>query len=93
MSAKPADRSETPDDLSPEWTEYETRWSVNVADFDGPMGATRFLARRNEIFRAAAAAGVPKDLLTPFEPNKPGFEERLRSAVSGINRSLGWAAE
>lgn len=90
---KPDEYQERPDDLNPEWTEYESRWSVNVADFETPLEAAQFVVRRKAFFRAAQSVGLPKDLLTPFEPNKPGFEERARKALTSLNRAMGWAAE
>lgn len=84
---------DTPDELSPEWTAYESAWAVNVADFGDPVSASQFLLRRKRIFRAAQAAGLTKDLLTPFAPNKPGFEARVEAAFRQVAGAAGMAAE
>jgi hypothetical protein len=84
---------DTPDALSPEWTAYESAWAVNVADFGDPVAASQFLLRRKRIFRAAQAAGVTKEMLTPFAPNKPGFEARVETAFRQIASAAGMAAE
>lgn len=93
MPQKPDDRSEMPDALSPEWTEYESAWAVNVSDFPDLLEAARFVSRRRRIFREAQALGISKEMLTPFEPNLPGFEERVRVAFSRIIDAAGLAAE
>ncbi|SFE22584.1 hypothetical protein [Roseivivax sediminis] len=90
MSQKPDDPSEASDALSPEWTEYESAWAVDVAEFGGPLEASRFLLRRKRIFREAAALGIPKEMLTPFAPNRPGFEQRVHDAFGKL---AGVAAE
>jgi hypothetical protein len=74
----------TPDEMSPEWTEYETRWSVLVSDFASPVEAAQFLSRRKKIFAAAAKFGIPKEMLTPFGPDKPGFEGRVHDAFENL---------
>lgn len=93
MSARPDDKQERPDDLSPEWAEYESRWAVDVAAFGGPVEASRFLIRRKRIFRAAEQAGMTREMLEAFEPSKPGFEARIREAFAAVARSAGLAAE
>ena len=72
------------DDLSPEWTEYESLWSVRVADFSSPLEAAKFLSRRKRILAAALRFGIPKEMLTPFSPEKPGFEDRVKAAFEKI---------
>ena len=84
MPTRPDETSDEPDELSPEWTEYETAWAVASADFDSILEASRFLIRRKSFFRAAQAAGLTKDIFTPFAPNKPGFESRVRNAFEAI---------
>ena len=84
MKPKPEPYFGTPDDLSPEWTEYESRWSVRVSDFSGPLEAAKFLSRRKRIFAEALRSGIPKDMLTPFSPDKPGFEDRVKSAFEKL---------
>ncbi|MGL4412720.1 hypothetical protein [Roseinatronobacter monicus] len=82
--------NDTPDALSPEWAAYESAWAIDVADFGDPLAASQFLIRRKRIFRAAQAAGISKDMLTPFAPNKPGFEARVKEAFLSV---AGVAAE
>ena len=84
---------ESPDDLSPEWTEYENRWAVRVADFEDLDAATRFLRRRKEIFREAQALGIDREMLTPFAPDTPGFEARVKAAFERLASVAGFAAE
>lgn len=76
--------NDTPDTLSPEWAAYESNWAVDVADFGDPLAASQFLIRRKRIFRAAQAAGISKDMLTPFAPDKPGFEARVKQAFLSV---------
>lgn len=84
------DPDDTPDALSPEWAAYESAWAVDVADFGDPVAAAQFLTRRRRIFRAAASAGIDTGLLSPFAPDKPGFEARVRKAFLSV---AGVAAE
>lgn len=82
--------NDTPDMLSPEWAAYESAWAIDVADFGDPLAASQFLLRRKRIFRAAEAAGISKDMLTPFAPDKPGFDTRVKRAFLSV---AGVAAE
>ena len=84
MATKPQSEFGRPDDLSPEWTEYETLWSVLVSDFDSPLEAAKFLARRRKIFATAATSGITKEMLAHFSPNKPGFESRVKVAFEDL---------
>ena len=93
MQPKPDDPSEIPDDLSPEWTAYDSAWAVNVSDFGGPVEATRFLLARKQLFKEAQANGIPKEMLTPFEPNKPGFADRVAKSFAAIATAAKHAAE
>ncbi len=93
MSKKAKQPSDAPDALSPEWAAYESAWAVRVADFDTPLDASQFLIRRKRIFRAAEAAGMTKDMLDPFAPNKPGFEARVEAAFRQVAGAAGLAAE
>lgn len=86
-------QSDTPDALSPEWTEYESAWAVDVADFGNPVDAAQFLLRRKRIFKAAEAAGMSKELLSTFSPNKPGFEARIEAAFRKVAGAAEMAAE
>ena len=84
MSPKREKDFGTPDDLSPEWTVYESSWSVRVADFPSPLEAAKFLSRRKTFFAAAARSGVPKEMFSSFAPNRPGFEDRVRTAFESL---------
>lgn len=83
----------TPDHLSPEWTGENTACAVKVADFGDPVAASQFLLRRERIFRAAEAAGMQREMLTPFQPNKPGFGARVEAAFRQVAGAAGMAAE
>ena len=93
MQSKANHPSEQPDDLNPEWTEYETRWAVKAADFEDPVAASRFLIRRKQIFFEAQRLGIPKDMLTAFKPNKPGFESRVEAAFTRLAAAARLPAE
>lgn len=83
-----------PDDENPEWTEETFRWSVKVVDFGGDITKVHeFLIRRSQILRAAEALGIPRDVFLPFEPAKPGFEERLAASFGPFPKAAGLAAE
>ena len=83
----------TPDEESPEWTEEQFLWSVSAGDFGGDIQAvTDFLTSRETILRAAEAIGIPRETFLPFEPNKPGFEERAKVLMK-LPKAVGWAAE
>jgi hypothetical protein len=83
-----------PDDENPEWTEETFRWSVKAADFGGNIRKVHdFLIRRTEILRAADALGIPREVFLPFEPTKPGFEERLSASFGLFPKAAGLAAE
>lgn len=93
MSPKQDTNLGTPDALNPEWDAYASAWAVNAADFGSPIDAAAFLMRRKRIFLEAQALGLDKELLTPFEPNRPGFETRVRIAFEKIASVAGLAAE
>jgi len=93
MPRKEPHPNETPDTLSPEWAAYESAWAVDVADFGDPVTASKFLLRRKHIFRAAEAAGMSKELLGAFAPDKPGFETRVEKAFRRVAGAAGMAAE
>jgi hypothetical protein len=93
MPARRDDLSETPSEISPEWTEYESAWAVDTSDFGSPGEAAKFLISRKKFFRAAEANGVTKEMLTPFQPNKPGFEGRVVRAFESIMAATSHAAE
>jgi hypothetical protein len=93
MPARLDDHSDIPNELSPEWTEYESAWAVDVVDFGSPLAAAKFLISRKKFFRAAQESGVSKEMLTPFEPNKPGFEDRVLRAFETIKAATKQAAE
>ncbi len=93
MSEKRDDSFETPDALNPEWDSYASAWAVDAADFANPVEAAKFLERRKRIFVAAQTLGLDKELLSPFAPNKPGFEERIEDAFGKLAQVASMAAE
>lgn len=81
------------DDESPELTEDMMRWAVSAADFGGDFIATSaFLSARETLLRQAEAIGIPRETFLPFDPNKPGFEDRAKVLMK-LPKALGWAAE
>ncbi len=82
-----------PDDESPEWTDEDTLWSVKGADFGGFMAAMKFLQSRAAFLKAAEAAGIERAAFLPFDPSKPGFEERARKAFETFLNATRHAAE
>ena len=84
---------ELDEDDAPELTEERARWLVASQDFGGDIEQVcAFITAREEILRAAEAAGIPRETFLPFEPNKPGFEERAKVLMK-LPKALGWAAE
>ncbi|MBF9034292.1 hypothetical protein HKCCE2091_08580 [Rhodobacterales bacterium HKCCE2091] len=82
-----------PDEENPEWTDEDFRWSVFGGDFEGsPFKVAEFLKRREEFLRSAEAIGIPRETFLPFQPNKPGFEERAKVLLK-LGEAVGWAAE
>jgi hypothetical protein len=90
-----ADPSEygVPDDENPEWSAEDFVWAASRKDFDSDAALHAFLRRREEFLVAAETAGVPRATFLPFDPGKPGFEERARKALMALPGAVGWAAE
>lgn len=82
-----------PDDDTPEWSDEDFLWPVRAVDFGGHAASLSFLIRRQEIRRAAALLGIPKETFLPFAPTKPGFEERITAAFGAFPIAAGLAAE
>lgn len=80
-------------DVVPDLTAAEFAWFVRAQDFPSPEAAQGFLVRREAFLKAAEAAGVPREAFLPFQPGKPGFEDRARKAFTALPRAVGWAAE
>lgn len=80
-----------PDD-SPEWTDEMQLWSVCAGDFESLEEVHAFLRRRSAFLRAAEAAGIPRETFLPFDPSKPGFEERAKALIA-LPKAVGWTAE
>ena len=59
-------------------------WAVETSDFPDHNAAIAFLMRREELFKVAEASGLERDVFLPFEPSKPGFEDRLRAALESL---------
>lgn len=84
---------ELDEDDAPELTEEQARWLVPVKAFDGDFDALHaFLDSREAFLSKAEAAGIPRETFLPFEPNKPGFEDRAK-VLMNLPKALGWAAE
>lgn len=81
------------DDDATELTDAEALWLVDTQDFGGnSLAADQFLMAREKILAAAEAEGIPRETFLPFEPNKPGFEERAK-VLARLPKAMGWAAE
>lgn len=76
-------------DLSDE----DMAWFVRTQDFPSWEAAHGFIEQREAFLEAAEAAGVPRETFLPFQPGKPGFEERARKAFLALPKAVGWAAE
>ena len=75
-------------------TAEEWLWSIRTQDFGGDTFAVRdFALRREEIVRAAEAAGIPRAAFLHLAPNKPGFEGRVAEAFGAVVRTVKHAAE
>ena len=86
-------RVELDEDDAPELTAAMMLWAVRARDFGGDdMAVAAFLTAREAIFRQAEAIGIPRETFLPFEPNKPGFEDRAKVLMK-LPKALGWAAE
>lgn len=82
-----------PDEDTPEWTDEDFLWAVRAMDFGGHAASLAFLMRRQDILRAAASLGIPKETFLPFAPTKPGFEQRITAAFGPFPKAAGLAAE
>ena len=82
-----------PDEENPEWTDEDWLWAVRHADFGSHVAVHNFLIRRREILEAAEAAGIPRAAFLELEPNKPGFEDRVKQAFNTFLHGPVLAAE
>ena len=71
-----------------EVTAEDLVWAVETSDFPDHNAALAFLMRRSEIFRAAEAAGLEREVFLPFAPSKPGFEDRVVEAFGAVLNSV-----
>lgn len=77
-----------------ELTREDFLWFVRTQDFGGDIGRVHdFLIRRAEILRAAESLGIPREVFLPFQPTKPGFEDRVAAAFAPFPKAAGLAAE
>ena len=67
-----------------EATEEDFLWAVETSDFASHDEAYAFMLRREELFRAAELIGFERDIFLPFQPSKPGFEDRLRKVLETL---------
>ena len=72
--------------------EDDLAWFVSRQDFVSDEEMRAFLERRSALVHAAEAAGIPRATFLPFEPSKPGFEERAKRLMD-LPKAVGWAAE
>ena len=89
----PNDPPGVPDGESPEWTDEDFLWSVANSDFADHGAVMAFLTHREDILRAADAAGIPRTAFLPYAPNKPGFEARVAAGFGPFAKAIGLAAE
>lgn len=93
MPASDTQAAERPDEDTPEWTEDDSLWAVQARDFDGDvLQVADFIKSRESFLKMAEDAGIPRETFLPFEPNKPGFEDRAK-ALMNLPAAVGWAAE
>ncbi len=76
-----------------ELSDEDMLWLVNSADFGGFEAATIFLNNREALLSAAEAVGIAREVFLPFEPSKPGFEDRARQAFEAFLNATRHAAE
>ncbi len=82
---KPDDEFGVPDEESPELTEEFFLWAVRAQDFDGDfLKSHAFLMKRTAFFETAKVIGFEKEVFLPFQPNKPGFFERVNTAFESM---------
>jgi len=81
------------DEDLPDWTEEDELWAIQASDFGTFEAMHAFLQQREALLTAAETAGVPRATFLPFEPGKPGFEDRARNALAALPKALGWATE
>lgn len=82
---------ELDEDDAPELTEDMAKWMVAVKDFGGDHAELHaFLDTREDFLKRAEAEGIPRETFLPFDPNKPGFEDRAKVL---LRASVLWAAE
>lgn len=86
-------RADFSDDDAPELTSARAAWLVSAADFDGDIERVAdFIAARERFLRKAEAIGIPRETFLPFDPTKPGFEERAK-VLMRLPKAVGWAAD
>ncbi len=68
----------------------DPRWLLSIQEFGWSEGdAVEFLRKRERILRKATEAGVPRDVFLPFEPSRPGFEQRIK-ALAALPEAMEW---
>ena len=84
-ATEPDDEYGVPDEESPELTEDFFLWAVRAQDFEGDfMKSHAFLMKRTTFFDTAKAIGFEKEAFLPFQPNKPGFFDRVTTAFEAL---------
>jgi len=74
-------------------TDEEWLWAVSSKDHGGFEGTSEFLRSRSRFLKAAEEAGFERAFFLPFEPSKPGFEERALAALESFLKKARHAAE
>ncbi len=76
-----------------ELTAEDFAWFVKNADFGTIEAVHDFLDRREEILETAETFGIDRDFFLAFDPNKPGFEDRVTEILGSIIKAAKHAAE
>lgn len=76
-----------------ELTAEDFAWGVENSDFGDMWAVTAFLNRREDILETAEAFGIDRDFFLAFDPNKPGFEDRVTDILGSIIKAAKHAAE
>lgn len=63
-------------------------WDAKLEDFADVDALAVFLKRRESFLNALDAAGLQHQYLVSFEPNKPGFNERVIKAFDSLEKSM-----
>lgn len=93
MAAKPRPPLIDADGEARTPTAEEWLWAIKVADFGSIHAVQAFKARRMAILKAGAGAGLSPEYFLQFGPTKPGFEDRVATALGPVLDTTQHAAE